>query len=296
MVPAIDRLACQPLELDGPADNETEMLDQRWPEGCDLLVIDHYQRDEKFELACRPWANQIMAIDDLNDRKHNCDILLDQTLGAKVSHYEALVPNNCKILLGPNYALLRPQFLASRENALKQRGNVGDVKRILTSFGSGPADNLICLAINGLSRTQFNGHVDVVLGSGAKHPEITNLVADMPDFSVAFHVEVKDMARLMSEADLAIGAAGMTSWERCCLGLPALIVVLASNQKKIATELENAGAGVVLGWHESVSTEVFADKFTDVISRCGQLPSMSKKAAAICDGQGIRRVVQVIST
>jgi len=99
-------------------------------------------------------------------------------------------------------------------------------------------------------------------------------------------VNVSDMAQLMADSDLAIGAAGATSWERCCLGLPTVLVVLAENQRLIARGLREAGAAWLIERAGLETFKVIAKHVT--VSRC--LVDMSATAARITDGLGASRV------
>src|SRR5262249_18815445 len=103
------------------ADLEPSLLAASWPQGCALLVVHHYGRDARFESACCPWAERILVIDDLADRPHDCDLLLDSTLGRAPADYASLCPKTCRMLLGPAYALLRPEFAAARSESLARR-------------------------------------------------------------------------------------------------------------------------------------------------------------------------------
>lgn len=283
----------RPLENDSANDPAATMATA--PEGCDLLVVDHYDLDATFECQCRPWAKRVMVIDDLANRDYDCDYLLDQTLGRNEGEYRRFVPKNCRLLLGPDHALLRPQFMAARPRSLERRKGKKAAQHILISFGAGDPDNLTTRALDGLSAAQFKGHVDVVLGKGAAHLETVRALAEISDLSVRIHIAVQDMAGLMADADLAIGAGGTTSWERCCLGLPSLIVVIADNQKKIAAELERAGAASMLGWHENVDANIIARKIIQHTFDPGLLAAMSANAAAICDGLGTMRVREALA-
>lgn len=255
----------------------------------DLLVVDHYGLDASYERAGREHAARIMAIDDLATRDHDCDVLLDQTLGRRPDEYAGRVPAGCRLLLGPSFALLRTQFADARRSGRPARHANGR-RRMLISFGAIDGRNLSALALQAVLRTGHDLEIDVVMGPAARSLAAVRRIADSQPARIRVHVGVADMAALMAGADLAVGAGGTTAWERCCLGLPTVIIVTAANQRRIADELANAGAALVAG----EAGEVTDERLAAVISRLLQTPEtllrMSQAAAAICDGEGARRV------
>lgn len=270
---------------------EPAALARRWPQGCDLLIVDHYGRDATFERDCRPWAERILVIDDLADRPHDADILLDKTHGRDAADYEPLVPPQCIVLTGAMYALLRPAFTASRVGALAQRDSrCGKVGRILVCFGTSDPDNATGVALEGVRRAGLDAEVDVVLGAKAPNLEaVRRQLRALPRANLL--VDAEDMAELMASADLAIGAGGGTSWERCCFGLPTLMVVIADNQRRVARALQEAGAVLELPPEAAPIAGVLVDLAADP----GRLAAMSEAARALCDGTGTDRVLRAIA-
>lgn len=201
------------------------LSDQYW----DWLIVDHYALDARWEARLRHSAQKILVIDDIADRRHDCDMLLDQNLYEDMNaRYAGKVPDECLLLLGPRYALLREEFR-------KLRGQVsprlGSVKRILIFFGGVDADNYTGRAIQALVETGImDFQVDVVIG--AQHPCRESIEATCRLHHLGCHVQTERMAELMAAADLSIGAGGVATWERCCLGLPALVISTADNQRK----------------------------------------------------------------
>ncbi len=279
------------LPADAAPDIEPGAMAGRWRDGATLLIVDHYRRDRGFELACRPWAKRILAIDDLADRKHDCDWLLDPSLGRKPDAYRPLVPAPCQFLLGPCHALLRPEFAAARPKALGRRHN-RVLGRLLVSFGGTDPHDATGACLDALVRSDLDLAVDVVLGAAAPHLDRTRRrVAEYP--GARLHVETAEMADLMTRADCALGGAGATSWERCCLGLPAVTAILADNQRGVATALAEAGAAVVTGdWRPDLAERMIYDLAALTPER---LAHMADAAAAICDGMGIFRAVEALN-
>jgi len=204
----------------------------------DWLVVDHYALDARWESQLRKTVKQILVIDDIADRLHDCDILLDQNYYIDMdTRYTGKVPPKCRLLLGPHYALLRDEFREWRQH-IKPRS--GLVKRILVFFGGVDADNYTGRAIDALAGLGINGlHVDVVIG--AQHPYREEIELACKEHSFNCYVQIDLMAELMANADLAIGAGGSATWERCCLGLPTFVMCTADNQKQQVVDAASEG-------------------------------------------------------
>jgi len=276
-------------------DNGSTALIEQWPDGADLLVVDHYGWSADFESPCRGWAQIILAIDDLANRPHDCDILLDQTFGRSKEAYRPLVPEDSRLLLGSEFALVRSEFSALRDETIERRSKATGVERIFVSLGGGDPDNLTCRVLKGIIASGTDAAIDVVMGSASPHIEaVASIAQKMKDARV--HVATSDVAQLMARADIAVGASGTTSWERCCLGLPTLSIVIADNQTTINDNLEAAGAVRSLGWHGDVADCDVAAALMQLIENYAVRRKMSKAAAAICDGRGLSRVTSEITT
>ncbi len=291
-VPALRRDSAEIAVVGGGPHAEADGLMAQWPAGVELLIVDHYGRDADFEERCASWAKTIVVIDDLANRRHECSLLLDQSLGRREADYAGLVPPACRLLLGPQYALLRPQFLAARPKSLAKRRTSRRVQRILVSVGAVDSDNFTEKALDGIAQSGLDATVDIVLGSSEKKNALTDRIARLP-IGASIHVGVSDMAELMFLADLSIGAAGSTSWERCALGLPSLIVITADNQRKIAAELTACGAARLLGEASSVTSPVIAETLRNL--QQAELADMSRRAAEVCDAAGATRVATVLT-
>lgn len=235
------------------------LADKNW----DWLVVDHYALDARWEKKLREKVKKILVIDDLADRQHDCDVLLDQNYYADMeTRYLDKVPTECQLLLGAGYALLRDEFLQKRAQ-IKPRS--GAVKRILVFFGGVDADNYTGLAIAALAAITFSEiQIDVVIGAG--HPYREQIKSSCAEHGFNCHIQTDKMAQLMAEADLAIGAGGSATWERCCLGLPAIILVIAENQSKAANDLANAGIFINLGDARLISPIALADAVKKLIN------------------------------
>ncbi len=255
--------------------------------GMDLLVVDHYALDAGWEEKIRPWAGRIMAIDDLADRRHDCDILLDQNYYDNLGdRYESLLPDHCVRLLGPQYALLRPEFHRERQRLRKRDGIV---RQMLVFFGGSDPSNETGKALQAIQlRGKAGIAVDVVVGAVNPHQDqIRRLCSRIPGAS--FHCQTDNMAELMAGADLAIGAGGTAMWERCYLGLPSLVVIIADNQLQPVLAAARAGAVISAGPKESLRPEKLAHHINELISRPDQLRDVSVNALKLMGSQDDRR-------
>ncbi|MFD2046675.1 UDP-2,4-diacetamido-2,4,6-trideoxy-beta-L-altropyranose hydrolase [Ornithinibacillus salinisoli] len=214
------------------------------------LIIDHYAFDIMWEHQLKPYVKKIMVIDDLANRPHDCDLLLDQNVYKNMDErYAGLVPYTTKTLLGIKYLLLRQEYRNIRN--IKKRN--GLVNKILISFGGSDPTNETMKALKAINMlNRQNIHVDVVVGfSNQNYQTIQSLCAIMPQTTLHYHIDY--LADLMAEADLAIGAGGSTTWERCYVCLPAITIETARNQTEILTFLSEVGAIRHLGVSKEVS-------------------------------------------
>ncbi len=246
----------------------------------------------------RGQAGHILAIDDLADRPHDCDLLLDQNLGRAPEDYGGLVPEATRLLIGPQYALLRPEFARARPAALARRAEGGPVRRILVSMGLTDAANATATAIEALAGLPeiASGEIEVraVLGHAAPHlSTIEAKAAGMVQSGarVSVLVEPPDMAAEMAAADLCVGAGGSSSWERCCLGLPTIVVVVAENQRSGAEAL--AAAGAALSCPDATSGALSLEASGMIRDRASR-SRLGDAAARLTDGGGARRVSALI--
>jgi len=259
----------------------------------DLLVVDHYDRDISYEFPLREHVKKIMVIDDLANRRHDCDLILDQSYSKNDNRYNGLVPENCIQLLGPKYAILCPQFQKAR-GSLRKRDN--GVNRILVFMGGVDSKNItskVLRAIHMLGRSDIA--IDVVIGNlNPYHDEIKILTSKIPN--TICHHNVENMADLMLSADLCIGAGGTTTWERCCVGLPTISIILAENQKSISESLHKEGAIINLGWYYNVTEKNIKEVVECLIDNPQKMVSMSDKSRRLVDGKGVGRVIDTISS
>ena len=272
-----------------------EALFSEWRGGADLAIVDHYGWSAADERLLRPAARRVAVIDDLANRAHDCDLLVDPNAGRAARDYAGLVGPAVPLLTGPRFALLRPAFGALRAEALvrrtqAQQAAVSDVPRVLVSAGLSDPGGIALRACEMLARIEERMCVDVVVSRSApSHAGLELLAARDRRFSIHAGVDADGMAALMLKASLAIGGGGGTSWERCALGLPSLVFVLAENQRKGADALADTGAALVFE-ADDAGTMAMARSVADLLSRPEALAAMSQAAFGLVDGRGTLRV------
>ncbi len=256
----------------------------------DWLIVDHYAIDAEWETMLRPLVGRIMVIDDLADRHHDCDLLLDQNLQSQTGQprYEGLLPPAAIKLIGPRYALLRAEFRKARGN-LRVRDGV--VRNILVFFGGSDPTNetgKALFALRQLDMPEINIHV-VVGGLNAHKDEIRTLCMQITNAKM-YH-QVDNMADLMASSDLALGAAGGSTWERCCVGLPSIVWSIAENQNSIAQCAAEAGVCITLGNKKNVSPEVILNALGNLKNDADKQKEIIDKSLDLVDGNGVFRVL-----
>lgn len=250
----------------------------------DWLVIDHYRLDHVWEMAVQGLAEKVLILDDLANRRHVCDAVLDHSFGRLAKDYEGLTPRGCTLLAGGRHLLLRSEFAAMRLKALQRRTTDITLARLLISLGATDLNGVTARVLRSVVDAGITEPIDVVLSRGASSlAEVERLAADRGGISL--HIDVRTMATLMTAADVAVGAGGMTTWERCCLGLPSTIVVLADNQRSSAEALAALGAADVVDDADQVGI-VAGQLLRDVERR----RRMAAASSQIVDGRGADRV------
>lgn len=271
-----------------------QTLDAITPLKPDWLVVDHYALDAQWESALTDAVDKIMVIDDLANRPHTCSLLLDQNLGRTASDYDELLPTDCQRLIGPRYALLRPEFAALREQSLERRKSP-ELKRILISLGGVDRTNVTGQILAALADSSLlaSTELDIIMGATAPYLDEVRQQAQQLPFKATVSVNVKDIAERMCLADLSIGAAGSTSWERACLGLPTVLVILAENQVAGAKALEAVGAAMTIA--DTMQIRAVLPSMLAKLSNPYWLTCMSKAAADITGGHGVISVACIMS-
>lgn len=267
-------------------DSTQALSDQIW----DWLVVDHYSLDARWESAVRQASKRILAIDDIADRQHDCDLLLDQNFyGDMSARYTGKLPAHCQLVLGPRYALLRDEF---RRLHARVKPRAGPVKRVLVFFGGVDSGNYTAFVVEALGLLNIkNLKVDVIVG--AQHPGLEVIESACLKYKFKLHVQTNQMAELMAMADLAIGAGGVATWERCCLGLPSFAIATADNQIRQVTEAASAGLLYAPELEGDLTLEIMSQLLiflTDSKLR----RAISSESIRTVDGQGVSRIIAIM--
>ena len=258
----------------------------------DYLVVDHYELDIRWEKLIRPWVAKLMVIDDLANREHDCHLLLDQTVGRHAGDYNKLVSPTSRLLLGSHYAMIAEEYVAVRLSTLQRRQMEHRIKHLLVSMGGTDADNVTQTIIDAFYAAHLPLELTVILGPRALHRDAIKVdLLSKATKNIHLVENASNLAILMSQADVAIGAGGTTAWERCCVGLPTLIISIAENQTTIAQQLDKMGAVKYLGTSTQVSGNELISVLQDCIKHPQFLEKMSAIAASVCDGYGVNRVI-----
>ena len=254
-----------------------------------LLILDSYILSQEWENRVRPYVKRLIVIDDLMDRKHSCDLIIDQNLHTQMnSLYNKSVPKNCVKLLGPDYAILRNQFIAQRKYA---RIRSLPIKNILVSFGGTDNENHTLHALTSLKKLNSDVNVNVVTGTANIGKKIIKNFCKK-NFNYNYFEQVENMAKLMQVADLCIGSSGTTTWERCCVGLPAIAIVASNDQKDIASAVSKNKCIINLGKIKKSDNVNYVRLMKNL--KNSELQNMSRNCMKLVDGKGAARISKYI--
>lgn len=253
----------------------------------DAVVFDHYGLNrEEHEAVAR--GRPVLIIDDLADRPLAADVILDSGPARAEADY-ALLAEGARLLLGPQYAPLRPEFAELRDAAVARRG--GPVERVLIALGMTDVGGVTARVVDRLRQRVGNVVLDVVLGGGAPSLASLRRVA-AHDPRLRLHVDAQDMAQLILQADIAVGAGGSSSWERCTLGLPTLTIVLAENQRAAAFALAARDATLVIDAADVDFDKAFDRAAVRLMTDAGTRARLTAASLDVCDGLGAPRVAE----
>lgn len=260
----------------------------------DWLIVDHYAIDIHWEQLLRPYVNKIMIIDDLADRKHDCDLLLDQNYYQQLEkRYQYLLPEYTQTLLGPSYSLLRKDFTLYN-NELKnyrERFNQGN---IIMFFGGIDSNNETDKALEGIKNSlREQDNVQIILG--INNSNIEGLKVKYKKFKkFSFHIQINDMSARMANAYLYIGAVGTTTWERCVMFLPGIVVSVADNQIEMAKALNQINSHIYLGESSQTYPSHYKEAYQTITNNYENLFQMSKVSGGLACAEGVKNVVTIM--
>ena len=253
----------------------------------DWIIVDHYGLDHHWQTAARRWAPRIAAVDDLATRRYSVDLLLNQNLSGLSDNYTPLLPEGCRTLLGPRYAMLREEFDCPAIDIKPE------ARRVLVNFGGFDAAMQTHHAM--LALVDFP-ELDVDFVAGVDNPawaQMQTLAQTRPNWRL--HSFVSDFHQRMTEADLFIGAGGGTSWERAALGLPTICIAVSNNQQVNGEVMAAAGAHVFMGAREQVSVTQLRDAIGFVAGNVYLRQSLAERSRQMVDGRGALRVAAALA-
>ncbi len=279
---------------DVAGDATAAVIETYWTGRGDLVVVDSYALGAAAETRFRGAARRVVAIDDLADRRHDCDLILDQTYGRWAGAYKGLISDDCVVLTGTCYALLRPEFAQARPQAIRRRFPGAPCNRILVTMGLTDVGGISEQVVRAIIRGGTAADIDVVVGRQAPSlPALIDLCRRTPGLQV--HIDTNELCRLMVDADIAVGGAGSTMWERCCLGLPTVALILADNQRLAAQMLDAAGCCLALDARTGLPPDL-ATAVADLAGDPARRYAMATRALKICDGLGVERVLDALAS
>jgi UDP-2,4-diacetamido-2,4,6-trideoxy-beta-L-altropyranose hydrolase len=267
----------------------------------DLLIVDHYLIDLQWQLILKKHYKKLLVIDDLANRRHLADFLLDQTIDRPANDYLQRVPPYCQLLLGQQYMLLRDEFKQLITNAKQKRNQLNTtksiciIKNILVNFGGIDSYNITERVLEALieyhkTSSKIKLSVDVVMSSHSPHLEQIKALIENHSW-LTLTLDCNDMAHKMCNADLAIGACGTTAWERCSLGLPTLAIILADNQKLVNENLANQKSIINLGHYKNLTAATIINAIKRLESQPNVYFSLVRNSFKSCDGLGVKRAL-----
>jgi UDP-2,4-diacetamido-2,4,6-trideoxy-beta-L-altropyranose hydrolase len=280
--------APETAQVDAASPSSDDLARAVKPEQFDAIVFDHYGLSE-VDHSAMAQGKPALVIDDLADRPLGADMVLDSGPARRAEDYNGLTVDSTRLLLGPQYAPVRPEFAALRETALAWRGE--PVGRVLVSLGLTDLDGITSRVVERLRPKISDVGIDIVLGAEAPSLASLSKIARR-DTRIVLHIDSPHMARLTAEADIAIGAAGSSTWERCTLGLPTLMLVLAENQRAAATTLAEREAALVVDADAANFEAAFDRALMRLTTDAALRRQLASASAELCDGQGAPRVAE----
>ena len=254
-----------------------------------ILIVDNYQLSKKWETDVKPFVHKLIVIDDLSNRSHNCDLLIDQNLHTKVNGlYKGLIPSNCIKLIGPKFSMIRKEFRMMRKSV---KPRTFPIKKILVSFGGSDIENQTPVALNSIKKMNGKINVDVVVGKANKCKKTLKIFCNK-NKHFTYHEQIDNIADLMLSSDLSIGSSGSTTWERCSLGLPAIVSISSNDQRDIANSLSRKKCIINLGDVKKLKESSYINVITNL--KKNDLRNMSKNSMSLVDGNGTQRILKHI--
>ncbi|MCW5824478.1 MAG: UDP-2,4-diacetamido-2,4,6-trideoxy-beta-L-altropyranose hydrolase [Cyanobacteria bacterium TGS_CYA1] len=285
------------IEIENKHVDDCNHLKSLLPSGLipDLVLVDSYLLQEDYEIGLSKICSKVAALDDVPNRHHSADILIDPTFQRKSREYANFMRENTVVLAGVDYAPLREEFARLRSSSLTnrlQRIQTSTQKNVVISMGLSDPDNITLKILSALENVKTAFNATVVIGNNSLREQEILALSKSLKFPISVLIAHEDMAHLFFESDLAVGAGGSSSWERCCLGLPTVQVTLALNQQAVTSNLASVGAIYDLGTVSHLKPEVIAKEIDRLLTDSKYLMKMSRAAFQVCDGLGAMRIVE----
>ena len=275
-----------------PEDDARATLHAVGPFGPAVVVVDHYGLDAAWERTVAASGSAVVVIDDLADRDHACDVLIDQN-PLPAERYGGRVPEGARRLVGMRFALL-PAGGSVPDDDAGSRERRSEVTRLLVGFGGGGDLAPIALALDALDDPRFDAvTVDLVIGVEDRVEEVRSLIG-IGRGDVHVHGWVADLAPLMAGADLALGAGGISVLERLRAGLPAVVVSVADNQEATCRVLHDQGLLVHAGRLGEVGPQTVAEALERLMRDDGARRRIEQQGPRAVDGRGAVRCADAI--
>lgn len=272
-------------------DDATQSITAMGTEISDWLVVDHYGIDYRWHEQMRSHCKNILVIDDLADRKHDCDLLLDQNLVVSYKHrYDKLIASQTTKLLGPSFAVLQNEYANVRMRIRSRK----ITENILVYFGGSDLYNLTETVLDILLRISYKGKVTLVLDSkNHKLALIRDKIKDKKNYEI--YNNLPSLADILVDVDIAIGAGGTATWERCALGVPSFVITVAENQKQIAAEMHKQGYIKLLGNYDDINLSILEKTLNDIANNRIEIEEWSQHCLNLVDGLGTKRVAEIFT-
>lgn len=256
------------------------------------LVVDGYHFDTAYYQRLIREDFTLAAIDDIAHQHFPVDILVNVNPHADTLNYD--VPSDARLLLGVKYTLLRRQFRQARAALDAKGGPVvpEQVSKIIITLGGGDPTNETAKVLQALNLANYKGQADVIIGPANPHRHTLEELATSSKADIRFHQNVQNMAELMLGQHLAICAAGGTSWELACLGVPMMQMVIAENQHPIADYLSQNSLALFSGWNHNTTSDLIAQQLTSLSLSKQRRFEMTQQAKALVDGTGSTQIIK----
>lgn len=252
------------------------------------VVLDGYHFDSGYQKKIKKIGSQLMVIDDMaHIDKYYADIILNQNINAGRLNYS--VESCTRLILGPQYALLRPEFTKRSD---KMRPTPQVARKLLITLGGADPDNKTLKVMQAVQQTNIDDlEVVVVIGSANPYRQLLQSVGHASQIPFRLIFNTTEMAELMAWADLSISAGGSTCLELAHMGVPTLCVILAENQRLLVEGLAEAGAAINLGWYRDLPTLKIVQSLESLALAAGVREDMTQQGRNLVDGKGTERVL-----